>query len=145
MHYSCIIHGHYWRSVCKSALWGTPEMAAESYALRNCLVSFPEKQLALLSGENDRVMELPRTIMPLNEITRLFRLLFDAHTSARLGNSSARYDSQGFEILFRCRLARTLQKSQESCGSHKNFSPFCLVGNGKVIIENFPNLRTTHE
>lgn len=44
VHYSCIIHGHYWRSVCKSALLGTPETAAESCVLINCIVSFPEKR-----------------------------------------------------------------------------------------------------
>lgn len=44
VHYSCIIHGHYWRSVCKSALLGTPEAAAESRVLINCIVSFPKKQ-----------------------------------------------------------------------------------------------------
>lgn len=43
MHYSCIIHGHYWRSVCKSALLGTPEAVAEPRILINCIVSFPEK------------------------------------------------------------------------------------------------------
>ena len=42
--YSCVIHGHYWRSVWKSALLGTPETAAESWLLIHCIVSFTEKQ-----------------------------------------------------------------------------------------------------
>lgn len=40
----CIIHVHYWRSVCKSALLGTLETAADSWVLTHWIVSFSDEQ-----------------------------------------------------------------------------------------------------
>lgn len=144
VHYSCVIHVHYWRSVCKSALLGTLEAAAESWVLTHCIVSFSEKQAcsACWWGWNDSFMQLPGTIMPLKEIVQPFYLPSDAHPPARLGKSSAKFDSFGFENVFRSRLARTLPMSWESCGFQKKNSSFLLNRRGKATVENVPSLRT---
>ena len=80
--------------------------------------------------------------MPLKEIEQPFDLLFDAHPLARLGKSSARFDSFDFENVFRSRLARTLPMSWESCGFQKKKSSFLLNKHGKATVENVPSLRT---
>lgn len=81
--------------------------------------------------------------MPLKEITWLFRLSFDAHTSARRGNSSARFDSCGFEILFRPRhWPGPCRSHRRAVALKKIFSLFFSAGDGKSIVENFPSLRT---
>lgn len=105
------------------------------------ILSWKAGWLCLL-GENGSFMELLRTVMPLKEIMQPFHLPFNAHSSARLGNSSTRFDSYGFEIFLRPRLW------QGSCRSHgrivgikQTFSQ-CLVGDRKAIVENSPNLRT---
>lgn len=68
---------------CKSALLGTLESAAESCALINWMVSFPEKRsCSAFWGKNDSFVELPRTIVLLKEITEPFHLTLDARSSA---------------------------------------------------------------
>lgn len=138
----CVSHGHYWRSVWKSALLGTPETAAESWLLIHCTVSFPEKQAcSALWGKTFH--ETPRTIMLLKEILGLFYLPFDACISARLVKSSAGL-THGFENLFRPRLWPGPFRSHRRVVAikKKNLPSFCLAGHGKAIVENVPDVRT---
>ena len=76
--------------------------------------------------------------MPLKEIEQPFDLLFDACALARLGKSSARFDSFDFENVFRSRLARTLDV--QDSGRHgrvvafkKKIHPFCLTSMERLL------------
>lgn len=66
--------------------------------------------------------------MPLKEIVQPILLPSDAHPPAKLGKSSAKFDSFGFENVFRSRLARTLSNVMGGLWLSKKFILFCLTG-----------------
>lgn len=96
---SCIIHGHYWRSVCKSAPLDTLETAAESRALINWMVSFPERRTcSAFWGE----LTVPWICWAQSCLWRRSPDHFICHWMHVLKwDISSRFDPLGFKTLFR--------------------------------------------
>lgn len=143
----CIIHVLFmglFGDPCANQLYWTPQRLQQNPAHLNIAQNhFLKSGVLCFVGGNDTFMGLPRTIVPLKGIMRLFHLPSDAHTSAGLGHSPARFDAYGVELSFRRR------PCSGPCRSHgravavkKVFSSFCLAGAGKTIAEKSPNLRT---
>ena len=140
--YSCVIHGHYWRSVWKSALLGTPETAAESWLLIHCIVSFPEQEAcSALWGEKVSCNCQEQSCFWKRSCGRFICHLMHVFQPGWWSPQPAL--THGFENLFRPRLwPGPFRSHGRVVAIQKNLPSFCLAGHGKAIVENVPDVGT---